>query len=478
MKSLAHGPSPQGPMQQGALAQIPAPMPALCHVTIVGPRKRADLALPADIPLPHVLPGLLRAMDEVGGEATSAAGWMLQRLGGAPLDIGQSLGALGVLDGEVLYLRPRDAVLPPALYDDVADVVAGGVKEGAGKWTPDHTRLAGTSAACGLLVMGALALYAAGPPWTIRAIVAGVLALLLLVTGAVMSRAIGDSKVGAPIGWAALPYGFLAGLLAPGGAGFSAPNLLAAFACTALVAAFGGALTADGQSGFLGTAIASVTGAAGAAVVMIWGTSPAGVAAVSATVLLAFTPLIPTLSFRMAKLPLPNMPTTAEELRNDNQLLDATQVKERTAKAQSFVTSLIAAACLVAMGALFLLVVEGGWAARVMVVVLALTLIMRARVFHGLGQRIWLLVSGLAGLAALGLSVSAGMGDIAAVAVGVGLLWVALVAAGLGTWLPTGKPSPFWGRAGDIVDLMLIAALFPLALGVLDVYTWVRGLSG
>ncbi|MFD1931561.1 type VII secretion integral membrane protein EccD [Nonomuraea mangrovi] len=453
-------------------------MPALCHVTIVGPRKRADLALPADIPLPHVLPGLLRAMDEVGGESASASGWMLQRLGGAPLDIGHSLGALGVLDGEVLYLRPREAVLPPALYDDVADLVAGGIKEGSGKWTPDHTRTAGTAAACGLLTMGAFALFLAGPPWTIRAIVAGVLALLLLVTGVVMSRAIGDSSVGAPIGWAALPYGFLAGLLAPGGAGFAAPNLLAAFACTALVAAFGGTLTSDGLPGFLGTAIASVTGAAGAAVVMIWGTSPAGVAAVAVTVLLAFTPLFPTLAFRLAKLPLPSMPTSAEELRTDNQRLDAAQVKERTVKAQSYVTSLIAGVSLVAAGALFLLVMEGGWAARIMVVVLALTLVMRARVFHGLGQRIWLLVVGLGGLAALGLSLSAGMGDIAAVAVGVGLLWVALIAAGLGMWLPTGKPSPFWGRAGDIVDLMLIAALFPLALGVLDVYSWVRGLSG
>ncbi|MFE3447464.1 type VII secretion integral membrane protein EccD [Nonomuraea sp. NPDC059194] len=478
MKSLAHGPSPQGPMQQGALAQIPAPIPALCHVTIVGPRKRADLALPADIPLPHVLPGLLRAMDEVGGEATSASGWMLQRLGGPPLDIGQSLGTLGVLDGEVLYLRPREAILPPALYDDVADVVAGGVKDGSGKWTPDHTRLAGTASACGLLVMGALALYFAGPPWTIRAIVAGVLALLLLVTGAVMSRAIGDSSVGAPIGWAALPYGFLAGLLAPGGAGFAAPNLLAAFACTALVAAFGGTLTSDGLPGFLGTAIASVTGSIAAAVVMIWDAAPAGVAAVAATVLLAFTPLVPTLAFRMAKLPLPTMPTSADELRSDDQRVDAAQVKERTVKAQSYLTSLIAGVCLVAAGAQFLLVLHGGWAARIMVAVLAITLIMRARVFHGLGQRIWLLVAGLGGLAALGLSLSAGRGDIAAVAVGVGLLWVALIAAGLGTWLPTGKPSPFWGRAGDIVDLMLIAALFPLALGVLDVYTWVRGLSG
>jgi hypothetical protein len=45
-------------------------------------------------------------------------------------------------------------------------------------------------------------------------------------------------------------------------------------------------------------------------------------------------------------------------------------------------------------------------------------------------------------------------------------------------WLATGKPSPFWGRAADILDVALIVQLIPLALGVLEVYSWVRGLSG
>ena len=59
-----------------------------------------------------------------------------------------------------------------------------------------------------------------------------------------------------------------------------------------------------------------------------------------------------------------------------------------------------------------------------------------------------------------------------------GLLCVAAISSGMGLWLPVGKPSPFWGRAGDIIEVLLIISLFPLALGVLDVYSWVRGLSG
>jgi hypothetical protein len=44
--------------------------------------------------------------------------------------------------------------------------------------------------------------------------------------------------------------------------------------------------------------------------------------------------------------------------------------------------------------------------------------------------------------------------------------------------LPARKPSPFWGRAGDIVDIMLIISLLPLALGLLNLYSWLRGLAG
>ncbi|HEX4814458.1 MAG TPA: type VII secretion integral membrane protein EccD [Nonomuraea sp.] len=455
------------------------PLPAQCHVTIVGPRRKADLALPADIPLPNVLPGLLRALGEVGGESAAAPGWTLQRLGGAPLDLGQSLGTLGVLDGEILYLRPREAILPPALYDDVADVVATGVRDGRGAWSAKHTRVVGASGATGLLMLGAAGLGLSGMPALTVTIVAGLLALLLIVTGTLLSRAVGDSLAGALIGHAALPYGFVAGLFAPGSAaGFGAPHLLAALACTALVAAIGGALVADGVPGFLGTAVAATAGGICAAAIMVWSAPPSGVAGLAVAVLLAFSPLVPTLSFRLAKVPLPAMPTTAEELRSDNQRLDAPAIQERTRIAQRYATGLIAAVGLSALVTQALLVIEGGWVADVMTVSLSLTLIMRARVFRGLGQRIWLVGTGLAGFAMLALSLVGQGGVVGSLAVAIGVLWLALMTVGIGVWLATGKPSPFWGRAADILDVALIVQLFPLALGVLEVYTWVRGLAG
>jgi type VII secretion integral membrane protein EccD len=455
------------------------PLPAQCHVTIVGPRRKADLALPADIPLPNVLPGLLRALGEVGGDSAAAPGWTLQRLGGAPLDLGQSLGALGVLDGEILYLRPREAILPPALYDDVADVVATGVRGGRGVWSAKHTRVVGAGGAMGLLMLGALGLALSRMPGLTVTIVAGLLALLLVVTGTLLSRAVGDSLAGALIGHAALPYGFVAGLFAPGAAaGFGAPHLLAALACTALVAAVAGALISDGVPGFLSTAGVATVGGICAAVVMVWSAPPAGVAAAAIAVLLALSPLVPTLSFKLAKVPLPAMPTTAEELRSENQRLDAPAIQERTRVAQRYATGMIGMIGLSALTTQALLVLAGGWVADVMTGTLSLTLIMRARVFRGLGQRLWLIGTGLAGFAMLALSLVGQGGVVGSLAVAIAVLWLALMTVGIGVWLATGKPSPFWGRAADLLDVALIVQLFPLALGVLEVYTWVRGLAG
>ena len=46
------------------------------------------------------------------------------------------------------------------------------------------------------------------------------------------------------------------------------------------------------------------------------------------------------------------------------------------------------------------------------------------------------------------------------------------------TWLAGHRPSPFWGRAAEIVDMVLVIALVPLALGVAGVFSDIRGLSG
>ncbi|MFD0467449.1 hypothetical protein ACFQ0B_03350 [Nonomuraea thailandensis] len=73
----------------------------------------------------------------------------------------------------------------------------------------------GGGAACGLLLAGVVALALGGLTPLVTAIVAGALALVLVGVGVALSRAVGHAGAGAVIGHAALPYAFLAGLLAP-----------------------------------------------------------------------------------------------------------------------------------------------------------------------------------------------------------------------------------------------------------------------
>ncbi|GAA3004965.1 type VII secretion integral membrane protein EccD [Streptosporangium longisporum] len=451
----------------------------LCRITVVTPRRRVDLAVPSDLPLSHLLPDLVTATGEADA-IPPAGGWVLQRIGAAPMPPGAGLNELGIRDGEVLYLLPRASQLPEAVFDDVADTVATGVKERTGRWRPAHTRGTGLAAAAVAMVAAVAVLAVSGPGWVVVVAFAAVCTILAMVAGAVLSRAAGDGRAGAVIGYTALPHAFLAGACVPASAGpgaFGAPSLLAGFAVTALVATVTGWIVSEGLPNFFGVGLAAVIGAICSAVVMLTAVPAAGVAAVAAAVTLACAPLIPTTSFRLARLPLPALPANAEELRADTEDIDGADVLRRAAEAERFATGLTAGVALVALGALPALLTASGWTAPATVVALSLALLLRARVFQGTGQRLWLLCSGMAGLLALIVGVALTVPG-SAPAVTIGLVCAAGLTCGLALFLPVRRPSPFWGRAADIVEFCLILSLLPLALGVLDVYAAIRGLSG
>src|SRR6201985_250287 len=113
----------------------PAAAADLFRVTVIRPRKRADLALPAPVPLAELFgafalsAGLARA-----AVADAPEGWALQRLGEPPFDPPATPAQAGLADGELLYLRPWRHALPPVVSDDIADEIAG-VHEGPGRWS-------------------------------------------------------------------------------------------------------------------------------------------------------------------------------------------------------------------------------------------------------------------------------------------------------------------------------------------------------
>src|SRR5690242_7446667 len=178
-----------------------------CRVTVVGPRRRVALALPARIPFAELFPAVA---DYAGLDADAVraapAGWVLQRLGQAPFPLETTPLQAGLHDGELIYLRPREEQLPELAFDDVADVIASGIGERPDRWGPRETRRTALGAAALALTGGAAGLLLSGPPWTDAAVAAGIVTVLLLAGAAAASRVAGDAGAATVVGYLALPY--------------------------------------------------------------------------------------------------------------------------------------------------------------------------------------------------------------------------------------------------------------------------------
>jgi type VII secretion integral membrane protein EccD len=456
----------------------------LCRITVVGPSRRVDIALPGHVPFADLFPAVARYAGLDGPEAAAEqGGWVLQRLGQEPFAAAMTPLQAGLRDGEMIYLRPHRAQLPQLAFDDVADVIATGISEQPGQWKPVYTRRLALGVGAAALLVGAAVILRAGPPWTVPMIAATAVAVVLLVAATATARSVADSGTGAVLGYAAAPYAFLGGLLAvvrsTGLGHVGAEALLAAFAAVAVTAVIAAAGTGE-VALFFGLAIAALLGALGAWIQYAFGVlGLGGAAAVIAAPTLALTPLIPAVSFRMARMTLPQVPRHADDLRRDTLAVDGAAVLDRTSTANAFVTGAVSAIGLVGAGAEVALAVTRGWIGPLTCAAIACVLLLRSRVFHGLAQRLWLLIPGYGGL----ILVAAGAvhSGIQARLLGLGLVpllaGAALVIA-VGTWLPGHRPTPFWGRFADIADTLLIVSLFPLALGVAGVYSYIRGFSG
>jgi type VII secretion integral membrane protein EccD len=458
-----------------------------CRVTVVGPRRRVDLALPSRIPFAELFPAVADYAGLDAGTARQAsAGWVLQRLGQAPFALEATPLQAGLRDGELIYLRPREEQLPELAFDDVADVIASGIDDRPDRWGPGDTRRTALGAAALALAGGAAALLLSGPPWADAAVAAGIVTVLLLAGAAIGSRVAADTGAAAMLGWVAVAYALIGGMLAPAGATplarFGALDLLSGFAAALLAAALAAvAVKGDGEAGggaglFLGAAGAALLGAGGAWLDYGFGSvGLAGAAALAAALALGLTTLIPAVAFRVGRLMLPPVPRDADELRRDTLTVQGSDVLARTAAADRVVTGMVSGIGLVGGAAGVVLALGHGWLPRLMCGVLGCALLLRSRVFHGRAQRLWLQVPGYGGLVLL--AVAAGHAKMIVITLGP-LAAGAAILVGAGTWLSGHRPSPFWGRAAEIVDMVLVIALVPLALGVAGVFGTIRGLSG
>lgn len=448
---------------------------AFSRVTVVAPRTRIDVALPTDVAVAELLPMLLDMAREAAPDGgASHGGWCLARLGGAALDPTGTLGSVGILDGELLQLRWRVENPPPPLFDDVVDAIAVSAPVSFRPWTPATARLMGHVAGGLALVAAAAALLLAGPGMA-PALVAGLAGVATIAVGAVLTTVYGDVATGVVVAVCGPPFAFVCGLfVVPGEVG--AANVLLASVLTLVMAVGALLVTGRGTTTFVALAAAAVLGSVAALVATLVEHPLPGIAAGAAAVAVGGISVSPRLTIQLAKLPLPQVPGSAEDLRTDDDFPDYAAIERRAGIAHDYLTGMLIGCGAVAAGGA-VLAATGGAAGSVFGAVVAAVLLLRARSYANGSQAIALLASGA--LTATGLVVGwmvAASALVLLVGVFAGLLVAAAAAMVVGVVFPSRRFSPPLRRSVDIVEAVLIAAVLPLALAVMELYRTFRQL--
>ncbi|MEU4742431.1 type VII secretion integral membrane protein EccD [Actinosynnema sp. NPDC023658] len=452
------------------------------RVTVVAPRTRIDVALPADVSVADLLPMLLDMAKEATPDGgVRHGGWALAKLGEGPLDPSRTLAALGVVDGELLQLRKRNENPPPPLYDDVVDAIAESDPDSFRPWTKETARRYGHLAGALALIAAAVAVLLAGPLAgggnLAPAICAGVVAVAALAAGAVVARAYNATGTGVLIAAAGgLPMAYVAGLyIVPGPLG--RPSLLLASVLVLIFASASIMLIGRGITVFIAAATAgALSGLAFLIGIFVDHPMP-GIAAATAAVSLAALSALPRLTIQLAKLPLPTVPGSAEDLKEDTGFPEYSVIERRTANAHEYLTGMIIGCGGVA--AVFAVIAAGNgtiWG-PLLAIAVTLVLLLRGRAYANGAQAVALLASGMvAGAGVLvGWLVESSVGDRLLYVFGT-LVVVGAVALVLGVIFPNQKFSPVLRRTVDVLEAILIAAVLPLALAVMDLYVAMRQL--
>ena len=450
------------------------------RVTVVAPRTRIDVALPAGVAVADLLPMLLEMAKEATPDGGARhGGWCLAKLGDSPLDPSRTLASLGVVDGELLQLRRRTENPPPPLYDDVVDAIAESAPDSYRPWTKQTANRIGYLAGALALVTAAVTVFMTGPlfggPHVGAAITAGAAAIVCVALGAVIARGYQAETAGVLIAAAGgLPMAFVSGLyIVPGATGRA--SLLLACALVLIVSSASIMLIGAGVTTFVAAGSAALIGVLAFTVATLIAHPAPGIAAGTAAVSLAGLSMLPRLTIQLARLPLPNVPGSAEDLKEDSGFPDYRSIERRAGLAHEYMTGMIiGCGAAAAIGAIITAGKGDGWAIS-FAIAATLVLLLRARTYANGSQAIALLATGMLSAAGImvGWLIGADTFD--------RLLWVfgslvLIAAAGLvfGVIFPEQRFSPPLRRTVEIIEAICIAVLLPLALAVMNLYGALR----
>lgn len=457
----------------------------LCRITVFGPDGRADLAVPVSTRVSDLIPVLLSHTQGRRPPEEQRA-WVLQRLGGTPLDPDGTPETLDWLEGEQLYLRPAADPLPELDFDDLADGIATSVGQRTDRWKPEYGAVMFRTLSALLVAVIGLVLLDDGPTELHAGFALG---LGLVFTGgtAAVAAKLADLALARLTGLAGCVFVGLAGLIAgdgvPNAAALTPPGLLIGAAGATLAAVILLVLRRFVAEDipfapFVTVALVGLVLFAGVWLGIGFGLTPGKVTGVLSTVLLGVVIFVPKLTIRAAYLRGPQLPRNAEDLQQDIAPAPADEVATRTAKADRYISVAMVCAAAVFAGSFPFILAEPGWIGWAMVSLFSAAVLLRSRNFLGVWQRVSLAAAGTIGVTLVVLYFARTLPVEWRTVLLVGLLVVlfALVKAAL---RPAGRRMlPIWGHLANIFDTVTALAVVPLLLQLLGVYAWARGLAG
>lgn len=444
--------------------------------------KAVDVALPGDVQLIDLLPSVLSQFGkEWADQGVEHDGWTAQRLGGQPLREDQSITELNLLDGETVYLLPRNAEGAALDYDDLVDGVAEQIRSDSAQWSPARTRWMLRFAAQLALLIGLFAFVTADKASSLW-VLPGVLGLMMLVSAAAVTRSLERAVDGTLLAGTGVLYTVAGAWLA---AVSIAPDSglrvwLTVGAAAAVVAiVLGVVAVADSAMLFACALVFALLVLVAAFFWSVVGFAPVRAAAISIVVNLVASLFIPGTAFRLGRLKLPMLPTEAAEVREDIDPVPHRVVIEQSALVSGYLKALYLGYGAAQAVLLVVIVHSGGKWELWMASAVALLLVLRSRHLFGTLPRWSLIAPALVATTAVLIVLAAGESLIfRTLAFTAPMFFVGAGLVVLSGYLPGRRLRPYWGRIVDILEYVVALSVVPLLLAVLDVYALVRGLSG
>ncbi|SOD72414.1 type VII secretion integral membrane protein EccD [Jatrophihabitans sp. GAS493] len=446
---------------------------SFARVVVIAPRTRVDLALPIDVPIVDLLPLLLDLVgersDDGGGQH---GGWQLALVGADELPSDRTLRSLEILDGTALHLTPRESAIVPPIYDDVVDAIASTVRTRMNRRSTNPA-MGAAAAIAGLAIAATTLLYRGHD--TVNIYLALASALAAVGVAAAIARGPGDRIIATAVAVGGLPLIFIAGIdIVPGAIGRSGVLLGFVFAFAYAVLAV--AAIATGTVVFVAAAIAAAFGAGTAAVCTVFDVETVSSLAGCCALGVAAIATLPWLVVRLSRLPLPIVPTNANEMRSIRDDIDVEDVAAKARLADEYLNgafigcalAVAFASAAVALHATPMSVALGG--------VCLAALALRSRSVAGLVPRVALQGIPLAALAAAGaLAVLTDPGNATPwlFAAGLGLTVVAIF---ISVVVPRVRLAPSTMRSVDFLESLVLISILPLAIGVMGLYSTMRHL--